>query len=493
MDLNRNNISLFGLILGIFIFFIFFFSDPPEDLSKVAWLTAGVALLMTIWWVTEAIPIYITGIIPLVLFPLLNIFDLKLITSSYSHPLVLLFLGGFIIASAMESCGLHKRIALNILSFSGTSPSKIIGGFMLTTALISMWVSNTASTIMMLPIAASVITIFSNQLKIENNNFAIPLLLAIAYSASIGGAATLIGTPTNIMLAGILSDNYNFEISFIDWLMVGFPVIVFLLPIVWYFLTKVSFDVSTKKSSSLEKTIFRMKKTIGKTSVAEKIVAIVFSLTAVFWIFRRTINEILNINLNDTSIGLFGALLLFIIPISKNSRACNWETANKIPWGVLLLVGGGIALSKAFNTSGLALWIGSFSNYFYGYDVYILILISVALIIFLTELNSNTATVATFIPILIAFSIGINENPLFFVIPATIAASCAFMLPVATPPNAVVFGSGKIQIKDMIRAGFLLNLVSILIVTIISFILVRYVFEARLGIIPSWINMSFLM
>ena len=267
MDLNRNNISLFGLILGIFIFFIFFFSDPPEDLSKVAWLTAGVALLMTIWWVTEAIPIYITGIIPLVLFPLLNIFDLKLITSSYSHPLVLLFLGGFIIASAMESCGLHKRIALNILSFSGTSPSKIIGGFMLTTALISMWVSNTASTIMMLPIAASVITIFSNQLKIENNNFAIPLLLAIAYSASIGGAATLIGTPTNIMLAGILSDNYNFEISFIDWLMVGFPVIVFLLPIVWYFLTKVSFDVSTKKSSSLEKTIFRMKKTIGKTPV----------------------------------------------------------------------------------------------------------------------------------------------------------------------------------------------------------------------------------
>jgi len=488
MKFNRNTVSLFGLISGIFIFFLFIFSKPPEDLSNVAWMTAAVALLMTIWWITEAVPIYITGIIPLILFPLLNIFDIKLITSSYSHPLVLLFLGGFIIASAMESCGLHKRIALNILSFSGTSPSKIIAGFMLTTAMISMWVSNTASTIMMLPIAASVIAIFSNQLKTDNNDLAIPLLLAIAYSASIGGAATLIGTPTNIMLASILSDSYNFEISFIDWFMIGFPVVVFLLPLVWLFLTKISFKVSTKKSSDLEKTIFEMKSTIGNTSLTEKIVATVFSLTAIFWIFRRTINEILNINLNDTSIGLFGALLLFIIPTSKSTRACSWETANKIPWGVLLLVGGGIALSKAFNLSGLAAWIGGFSNYFYGYDIYILILISVALIIFLTELNSNTATVATFIPILIAFSIGINENPLFFVIPATVAASCAFMLPVATPPNAVVFGSGKIQVRDMIRAGFLLNLISIFVVTIVSFILVQYVFEAELGNIPVWVN-----
>lgn len=484
---SRDTISLFGLIIGLSILSIFIFSEPPEGLSKVGWLTAGVALLMTIWWITEAIPIYLTGIIPLILFPIFNIFDLKLVASSYAHPLVLLFLGGFIIASAMEACGLHKRMALNILSLSGTSPSKIIAGFMIATAFISMWVSNTASTIMMLPIAVSVITIFSNQPNIRNENFAIPLLLAIAYSASIGGASTLIGTPTNIMLSSILSDSYNYEISFLDWLLIGLPVAIFLLPTVWFFLTNISFNVSKKKSNALERTIQEMRGEIGSPSFTEKIVATVFFLTATFWVFRRSLNEIFNLNLNDTSIGLLGALLLFLIPTSKTTRACNWETANKIPWGILLLVGGGIALSKAFNSSGLAIWIGEFSNYFYGYNIYLLIFIAVALIIYLTELNSNTATVATFMPILIIFAISINQNPLFFVIPATIAASCAFMLPIATPPNAVVFGSGKIAIKDMIKAGFLLNIISVVVVTIISIIFIKLVFEAQIGELPNWI------
>jgi sodium-dependent dicarboxylate transporter 2/3/5 len=212
-----------------------------------------------------------------------------------------------------------------------------------------------------------------------------------------------------------------------------------------------------------------------------------FFLTAAFWVLRRSLNEIFNLNLNDTSIGLLGALLLFLIPTSKTTRACNWETANKIPWGILLLVGGGIALSKAFNSSGLAIWIGEFSNYFYGYNIYLLIFIAVALIIYLTELNSNTATVATFMPILIIFAISINQNPLFFVIPATIAASCAFMLPIATPPNAVVFGSGKIEIKDMVKAGLLLNLVSIIVVTIISIIFIKLVFDAQIGELPNWL------
>ena len=448
-------------------------------MSSAAWLTAGVALLMTIWWVTEAIPIYITGTVPLILFPIFNIFDMKLVAASYAHPLVLLFLGGFIIASAMEACGLHKRIALKILSFAGTSPSRIIAGFMFSTALISMWVSNTASTIMMLPIALSVITIFSSQKSISNKNFAVPLLLSIAYSASIGGASTLIGTPTNIMLSGILSDSYNFEISFTDWFLVGFPLAIILLPLVWFFLTKFSFKVSKIKSDALEKTIKRMQSDLGKSSFTEKSVGLIFVFTALLWIFRRSLNELFNLNLNDTSIGLFGALLLFLIPTGKGLRACNWDTANKIPWGVLLLVGGGIALSKAFNASGLALWLGGFSNYFYGYEFYFLILISVFLIIFLTELNSNTATIATFAPILIMFSIGIEESPLFFVIPATIAASCAFMLPVATPPNAVVYGSGKIEIKDMIKAGLILNLISLIVISFIGVFLVDFVFETK--------------
>ena len=482
---NREIVSLYGLFTGIIILILFIFISPPDDLNHAGWITAGIAILMTIWWVTEAVPIYVTGLIPIVLFPFLNIFDIQDISSSYAHPLVLLFLGGFIIASAMESCGLHKRIAINILSISGTSPAMIIAGFMITTALISMWVSNTASTIMMLPIATSVIAIFSSQKQSKENDLTIPLLLAIAYSASIGGVATLIGTPTNVMLASILSDNYNYNIGFFDWFKIGVPITLILLPVVWFFLTNIIFKLSKNKSNALQVTISDLKKDIGKSSFAEKIVAIVFLLTALLWILRRFINNNFDLNINDTSIGLFGALLLFIIPIKKNKRACSWETASKIPWGVLLLVGGGIALSKAFNITGLADWIASFSSFFDGYNIFLLIIIFVTLIIFLTELNSNTATIATFAPILIAFSIGINVNPLFFAIPCTIAASCAFMLPVATPPNAVIFGSGKISIKNMAKAGVILNIISIFLVTIVSYLLLKYFFNYEIYSIPK--------
>ena len=485
--LKKINISLLGLIFGILVFLFFLISSPPEGLNRIAWLTAGVTILMTIWWVSEAIPIYATGFAPLILFPLLDLFELKIVAASYAHPLVLLFLGGFIIASAMEDSGLHKRIALKILSFSGTSPSKIIAGFMITTALLSMWVSNTASTIMMLPIATSVIAFFSIQKKIDNKSFAIPLLLSIAYSASIGGTATLIGTPTNIMLASILSDTYNFQISFIDWFMIGLPVVAILLPVVWFFLNKIIFNVSSKKSDALENTLKKMKREMGIASAKEKIVAFVFFMTAILWIFRKTLNESFGLSLNDTSIGILGALLLFIIPVDSNKRACSWKTANQIPWGVLFLVGGGIALSKAIKTSGLAEWIGSFSSYLYGLDIYLLILIAVALIILLTELNSNTATVATFSPILIIFAIGLEVNPLIFVIPTTIAASCAFMLPIATPPNAVVFGSGKVKINNMIRAGLMLNLISVFVVTVVTLITLNQVFNYDLMTTPEWV------
>ena len=484
---SKDFLSIFGLISGICIFVLFTLSSPPNDLNYLAWITAGTALLMTIWWITEAVPIYITGLIPLIIFPVFNIFDIKDISSSYSHPLVLLFLGGFIIASAMESSGLHKRVAIKILSVVGISPRRIIAGFMISTALISMWVSNTASTIMMLPIAMSVIGIFATQTKQNiQEEFSIPLLLAIAYSASIGGIATLIGTPTNVMLAGILSDNYNYEISFFDWFKIGFPLVILLLPIIWFFLTHIIYRVSSTKSYSLKKVINDFKKDIGRWSPAEKVVTLSFSITAMLWIFRRFINDNFNLSINDTSIGLFGALLLFIIPIGKGKRACDWTTANRIPWGVLLLVGGGIALSKAFTSSGLADWIGTFSYYFDGYNPFILILFFVTIIIFLTELNSNTATIATFAPILIIFSITIGINPLFLVIPCTIAASCAFMLPVATPPNAVIFGSGKISMKNMIRAGFILNIIGILLVTSASFILIKYFWGHEIYSVPPF-------
>ena len=483
---NRNLISLIGLLTGIIILIIFCIIEEKSGLSRPAWITAGVAIMMTIWWITEAVPIYVTGVLPLILFPLLGVFDVKEIANSYAHPLVLLFLGGFIIASAMEASGLHKRIAIKILSFSGTSPSKIIAGFMITTSLLSMWVSNTASTIMMLPIVVSVITIFDSQKGVLNKNFGIPLLLSVAYAASIGGTATLIGTPTNIMLASILSENYNYEISFIDWFLIGFPVTFVMIPLVWFFICKIIFNVSNVPSKALKETISKLRKEMGKLNLKEKLVAIVFAFTAFSWIFRKVINDFFSINLNDTSIGLLGALLLFMLPVKKNERVCNWETANKIPWGVLLLVGGGISLSKAFNDSGLVDWIGSFSIYFNGFNVYFLIIIFVFLIIFLTELNSNTATVATFTPILIIFAIGLEVNPLYFVIPTTIAASCAFMLPIATPPNAVIFGSGRVQISDMIRTGVLLNMVSIVTVSIVSVVLLNYILGFSILSLPDW-------
>ncbi|MAI02634.1 MAG: anion transporter [Rickettsiales bacterium] len=483
---NRNLISLIGLLTGIIILIIFCIIEEKNGLSRPAWITAGVAIMMTIWWITEAVPIYVTGVLPLILFPLLGVFDVKEIANSYAHPLVLLFLGGFIIASAMEASGLHKRIAIKILSFSGTSPSKIIAGFMITTSLLSMWVSNTASTIMMLPIVVSVITIFDSQKGVLNKNFGIPLLLSVAYAASIGGTATLIGTPTNIMLASILSENYNYEISFIDWFLIGFPITFVMIPLVWFFICKIIFKVSNVPSKALKETISKLRKEMGKLNLKEKLVAIVFAFTAFSWIFRKVINDFFSINLNDTSIGLLGALLLFMLPVKKNERVCNWETANKIPWGVLLLVGGGISLSKAFNDSGLVDWIGSFSIYFNGFNVYFLIIIFVFLIIFLTELNSNTATVATFTPILIIFAIGLEVNPLYFVIPTTIAASCAFMLPIATPPNAVIFGSGRVQISDMIRTGVLLNMVSIVTVSIVSVVLLNYILGFSILSLPDW-------
>lgn len=486
--LSRNNVAIFGLTFGILLFTIFIFFDEQGGLSKAAWLTIAVAIMMTVWWVTEAVPIYITGIIPLIIFPLLDIFDIKEVAISYAHPLVLLFLGGFIIAAAMESSGLHKRIALKILSFFGTSPSRIIAGFMFTTAALSMWVSNTASTIMMLPIALSVISMMSSEKKIENKKFAIPLLLSIAYAASVGGTATLIGTPTNIMLASIISDNYNYHISFIDWFLIGFPVVIILIPVIWLFMTKILFSVSNKNSNALQNTIITIKKTMGQATLKEKVVAVIFTLTATLWIFRKLINELFDLNLNDTSIGLLGALLLFIIPVNRNERACDWKTANQIPWGVLLLVGGGIALSKAFKASGLADWLGAFSSFFYGIELYFLILVFVFLIIFLTELNSNTATVATFSPILIVFALGLETNPLYFVIPTTIASSCAFMLPIATPPNAVVFGSGKININDMIRAGIILNILAVFIVTSVCIFILNTVIKIDINTIPEWIK-----
>ncbi len=486
---DKEKISFLGLFLGLLFFAVIFFTESPDGLSRAGWLTLGVSILMAIWWMSEAIPIYATGLVPLFAFPLLNILDIKMTAESYAHPLNLLFLGGFIIAAVMQESLLHKRIALNIISIFGTSPSRIIAGFMIATSILSMGVSNTASTIMMLPIALSVITLFEKDNKLSNSNkFALPLLLAIAYSASIGGMGTLIGTPTNIMLASILSSNYDFEIGFLEWFMIGFPLVLIMIPSVWFFLTNIIFKVPSIKNEKLKNSLLVRKRELGKITYYEKVVATVFFLVALLWILRRKINSIFpDFGINDTSIAIFGALLLFIIPISKGRRACNWNIALKIPWGVLFLVGGGLSLSNAFKTSELADWIGTYAFLMSDFNIYFLILATVAIIIFLTELNSNTATIATFAPILIIFAINLGQNPLVLVLPATFAASCAFMLPVATPPNAVVFGSGLISISSMLRAGLLLNIFSVVIISFTSLFLLKIIFNIEFNSLPYWV------
>ena len=489
---NKDNISFIGVCAGIIIFLFFFLTESPEGLSRTGWLTLGIAILMAVWWMSEAIPIYATGLVPLLAFPILNILDIKEASNSYAHPLNLLFLGGFIIAACMQDSLLHKRIALNIINIFGTSPSRIIAGFMIATSVLSMGVSNTASTIMMLPIALSVISLFegvNNSKNKENDKFALPLLLSIAYSASIGGMATLIGTPTNIMLAGVLSNSYNYQIGFLEWFMIGFPLVLFMIPSIWFFLTRIIFKVTNESNSKLKESLIIKKNELGKITYHEKIVAFVFSLVALLWIFRRKINSLFpDFGINDTSIAIFGALLLFIIPISKSKRACSWDVAIKIPWGVLFLIGGGLCLSSAFKTSGLANWLGSYAYIMKDLNIYLLILFTVAITIFLTELNSNTATVATFSPILIIFAINLGINPLILVIPATFAASCAFMLPSATAPNAVVYGSGLISINKMLKTGILLNFYSILIVSIISLFLLRIIFNIEFNSLPNWVE-----
>ena len=487
----KDRVTNIGFFIGIAALAITVFIEAPSGLSNVAWLTAGVAVLMASWWVSEAIPIPATGLVPLVLFPILGIADIKTAAAPFAHPINLLFLGGFIIAASMEKWGLHRRIALNLVTIIGTGPRSIVAGFMIATAGLSMWVSNTASTIMMLPIAMSVINLFERGRRLglseTDKNFAKALMLAIAYSASIGGMATLIGTPPNIVLAGVLSDTYGFEIGFVEWMFVGLPIVLILLPIVWIFLVKIAFKIPVKGPSNLVNSIYSSRRSLGKMSSPEIAVAIVFATVAILWISRRQLTLWFpELGINDTSIAVVGALLLFFIPAGNGERVCSWDTAIKIPWGVLFLVGGGLSLSNAFKSSGLAAWIGSHTTLLGGLELIIIVLAIVALIVFLTELNSNTATTATFVPILAAVSIGINENPLLMVIPATLGASCAFMFPNATPPNAVVFGSGHLTIVNMIRAGFMLNLIAIIIVTCVSFLLLSIVFDVQPGNIPDW-------
>jgi sodium-dependent dicarboxylate transporter 2/3/5 len=459
-----------GLILGPTLFILILLFFKPEGLSTQANAVLASTAWIAIWWITEAIPIAVTALLPIVLFPLSGGLDLSSTTSAFGHKYVFLYLGGFIIAITIEKWNLHKRIALNIITIIGSDIRKIILGFMVATAFLSMWISNTATSVMMLPIGIAIIKQLKdnpNTIEDENSIFGKALMLAIAYSASIGGIGTLIGTPPNLVLAGVVSDIYGYEITFSQWFIFGFPISIILLFICWQYLTRFAFKFKQTEFPGGKQEIKRLLKTLGKISYEEKVVAIIFAFTAFCWITRSLLLNQFLPAIDDTIIAVFFAILLFLIPAkNKKEQLINWEEATKLPWGIILLFGGGMALAQGFQTSGLAEWIGSQMTLFAGVTTIFLIFLLVTAVNFLTEITSNLATTAMLLPVLAPMAITVDMHPFILMVGAAVAASCAFMLPVATPPNAVVFGSGYLRIPDMVSKGIVMNIISIIIVTL---------------------------
>ena len=475
-----------GLFLGPAAFLLILLMPVPEGLAQEAWAVVGVALFMAIWWVTEAVPIPATALLPIVLLPILKVGSVAEATRPFANPLIYLFMGGFIIALAMEKSSLHRRIALNIVSRVGTRPASIIFGFMAAAALLSMWVSNTATAMMMLPIALSVISLVEDEKALKtghlDSQFSLVMLLCLAYACNIGGIGTLIGTPPNALMAAYMLDNHDVEIGFAQWMMIGIPIVVVALPVVFFVLTRVVFPLRLKEIPGGAEMIAKELQKAGAMSRAEKMVGIVFGITAIFWVTRPMLETYIP-NLSDTGIAIFAAVVMFLLPVDfkKGEFVLHWADAKKLPWEVLILFGGGLSLAAAITSTGLAEWIGMSLGGLDRLPIIILIMSSLLVIIFLTEITSNTATAAAFLPVLASVAIVMGQDPLLLVIPAAVGASCAFMLPVATPPNAIIYGSGLISIPQMARAGFIFNILMVFIITGMMYLLLGQVFNVLWG------------
>ena len=478
MSLIKEN---FGFLLGVTAAIVVMLLPTPEGLTPEAHKTAALFLLMGVWWATEAVPVAVTALVPLALFPMLGIVDIQSAANPYANKTIYLFFGGFLIATAIQKWDLHKRIALFVLEYAGSNGASLILGFMLTAALISMWVMNTATTIMLLPIGLAVITVVKETVKglsdQEIESFQLALLLGIAYGATIGGMSTLIGTGPNGMLAAFMADNYDLDISFVDWMKVGVPLSAVMLPCSWLILTRLIFKVEFETSLETKNLLSTMKQELGKFEGAEFKVFVVFVLTALTWMLRTVLDDINGLEgLSDAGIAMISALFLFLLPSGdkvKRGALLEWKDAQEnVPWGLLVLFGGGLSLANAVQATGLAVWMGNLIPQ--GISIVLIVILVVTMIIFLTELTSNMATTATFLPVVAAIAIQSDFNPLLVTAAVALAASCAFMLPVATPPNAIVFGSGLIRVPQMARAGFLINVLGILVVSFVAAVSVPY-------------------
>lgn len=500
----------FGFFLGIPLFLMILFFPKPEGMTPEAQKTLAVTVLMAFWWITEALPISATALLPLVLFPILQVDSAQEVARQFGDRNIFLFMGGFFLATAIEKWGLHQRIALKTVSILGTSPKKIIFGMMVTTAFISMWISNTATTMMMLPIAMAIARhaqLLESGSDLDGrifDKFSTALLFGVGYAASIGGIGTLIGTPPNIIFASHVQRLFPSapEISFFQWLLVGFPLVLLFLPITWFYLVYFAHPIRFKSLPGGKEIIRRRLDEIGPMNKGEKYVLVIFILTAIGWMFRSDIElGILTIPgwshslgiqevVHDSTVAIGAAVLLFMTPVNlkKGEFLLDWKSAVEIPWGILLLFGGGLALAHEFQITGLAQWIGSNLNALKAMPILVAVVVVVFTVDFLTEVTSNTAVTSIFMPILAATSIGLGVHPYLLMIAGTVAASLAFMLPVATPPNAVIFSSGYLTLPQMARTGLGMNLLGMVVTTIIVYLLAIPVFHITLSHLPVWVR-----
>lgn len=488
--------KVLALVAGPLSFFIILLVPPAKDLSSEAQSVLAITSWIAIWWVTEAIPIPVTSLLPIVLFPLTGALDIAKTSSSYGHKMIFLYMGGFIIALAIEKWNLHRRIALQTIYLIGKNADRIILGFMVATYLLSMWISNTASTMMMLPIAVAVAKQFGGMSKNEddlvgkekmNSSFGLPLMLGIAYAASIGGITTLIGTPTNAMLSAVVKDMFQQEIDFAKWMTLSLPISLVLLAICWVYLVKIVFPVKIDDNSSGYEEIRKELISLGPVTSDEKKVILVFLLTAISWITRSFLLKRFIPAIDDTIIALIGVILLFLIPSSKKGQQImDWQTARKLPWGILILFGGGLAIATGFQSSGLAAWLAGTLKGLDNVSFIVLLFAVSAMVNYLTEVTSNVATATILLPILASIAIALGVHPYSLMIAATLSASCAFMLPVATPPNAVVFSTGYIKISQMVKAGFFLNLISVVVIVLALWFLMPIVWDIDPKVLPEF-------
>jgi len=486
-----------GLVTGIAAFIIILLLPEPAGMSAQAKGAAAVVVLMSIWWMSEAIPVYITAFLPLVLFPPMKILSPADTAANYGHNYALMFLAVFFLAKAIETQNLHKRIALTIINVFGTSRKKIVLSMMIATAFVSMWIANVTTALMMLPIALAIVAKEEEEVGEMKSNFAPALMLGIAYSASIGGLATLIGSPTNMIFVGIFDKLFPEApaITFFTWLKIGVPIVIIFIPVFWYFIV---WYLKVKGNLSNNLTVIKDElDALGAPTTGEKRVLYIGIVTVLCWVFKDDLvfgsvtipgwTTMLGLqdSIHDSTIAMGSALLLFILPANKERRLITWKEASQVPWGVVMIVGGGYAMAASFESTGLADWLGTQLSFISTYPFFIILVIVLAFVLMFTEFNSNTASANILLPVLASMALAAEVNPLLIMIPATIACSCAFMMPAATGPNTVVLASERLTVMQMIKCGFWLNIITLILLTMMLYFIIIPWLDLEMAL-PAW-------